>query len=89
MYIQNSFNVSFFSRKESYWKGDEAINSIYINGRSILDRPLILNELITWSKKDKKIDIFNVDFDKAFYSLNWGFLDSVMEQMNFGSCWRN
>lgn len=32
--------------------------------------------------------VFKVDFDKAFDSLNWGFLDSVLMQMNFSDKWR-
>lgn len=36
----------------------------------------------------KKVLIFKVDFNKIFDSLSWEFLDSVMEQMNFGWKWR-
>lgn len=32
--------------------------------------------------------IFKVDFQKAYDCVNWKFLDSVMEQMNFSSKWR-
>lgn len=61
----------------------------YVAGRSILDGPLILNELISWAKKcSKQLLIFKVDFDKAFDSLSWDFLMAVMEQMNFGWKWR-
>ena len=31
---------------------------------------------------------FKIDFEKAFDSLNWNFLDDVMLQMNFGVNWR-
>lgn len=59
---------------------------VYIEGRSILDEPLVINELYTWAKKTKKkVLIFKFDFNKAFDSLNWGFLDSVMEQMDFSN----
>lgn len=38
----------------------------YVEGRNILDGPLLLNEIITWTKKcKKKTLIFKVDFDKA------------------------
>lgn len=61
----------------------------YVEGRSILDGPLILNEIISWAKKSNNhLLIFKVDFDKAFDSLSWSFLNSVMEQMNFGWKWR-
>ncbi|KAL7614622.1 hypothetical protein Lser_V15G08580 [Lactuca serriola] len=63
--------------------------STYIQGRHIHDGPLIINEIICWAKqKKKKMFLFKIDFEKAFDSINWGFLDSVMEQMNFGCKWR-
>ncbi|KAJ0734469.1 putative RNA-directed DNA polymerase [Helianthus annuus] len=33
--------------------------------------------------------LFKVDIDKAYDSINWGFLDSVLHQMNFPRLWRN
>lgn len=60
---------------------------VYIEGRSILDEPLVINELYTWAKKTKKkVLIFKVDSEKAFDS-NWGFLDSVMEKMDSSNKW--
>lgn len=54
----------------------------------ILDGPLIVNEICSWAKKTKrKVFLFKVDFEKAFESLNWDFLDSIMEQMNFRWKW--
>ncbi|KAJ0546635.1 putative RNA-directed DNA polymerase [Helianthus annuus] len=56
----------------------------FIAGRSILDGPLILNELIPWMKQKKKEGfIFKADMEKAYDSLNWRFLESIMEQMSF------
>nr|KAJ0198799.1 hypothetical protein LSAT_V11C600337540 [Lactuca sativa] len=47
------------------------VQSAYVEGRSILDGPLMINELISWSKVAKrKILMFKVDFDKAFDSIN-------------------
>ncbi|KAJ0434249.1 putative RNA-directed DNA polymerase [Helianthus annuus] len=31
---------------------------------------------------------FKIDIDKAYDSINWGFLDSILHQMNFPSLWR-
>ncbi|KAL7593363.1 hypothetical protein Lser_V15G33806 [Lactuca serriola] len=60
----------------------------FIKDRYILDGPLILNETISWLKKcKKKAFAFKVDFEKAFDSLSWGYLDSILEQMNFGTKW--
>lgn len=51
--------------------------------------PLIINELYTWAKKvKKKILMFKVNFDKAFNSINWEFLNSIQYQMGFGNKWR-
>lgn len=64
--------------------------SAYVEGRHILDGPLILNEIYSWAKKMKhKVLLFKVDFEKAFDCLNWSYLDSIMEQMNFGGKWRS
>lgn len=66
------------------------VQSAYITGRNILEGPLIINELCSWAKKAKKeMFMFKVDFEKAFDSINWIYLDSIMAQMNFGVKWRN
>nr|KAJ0214448.1 hypothetical protein LSAT_V11C400195850 [Lactuca sativa] len=61
----------------------------FLKNRHILDGPLILNEVICWLKKNKKKAFtFKADFEKAFDSLSWEFLDSIMQQMEFGAKWR-
>ncbi|GJX99283.1 RNA-directed DNA polymerase, eukaryota, reverse transcriptase zinc-binding domain protein [Tanacetum coccineum] len=53
--------------------------STFIKGRNILDGPLVLNEIMAWHQKRKKdLMVFKVDFEKAFDSLRWEFLDLVM-----------
>ncbi|XP_022003012.1 uncharacterized protein LOC110900430 [Helianthus annuus] len=65
------------------------VQTTYIEGRSILEGPLIINELISWAKNRKrKIVLFKVDFEKAFYSLSWEFLESILSQMGFPDLWR-
>lgn len=45
--------------------------SACIEGISILNDPLIINEFVTWAEKaKKKVLCFKVDFDKVFDLLN-------------------
>ncbi|XP_022032064.1 uncharacterized protein LOC110933134 [Helianthus annuus] len=54
-----------------------------------MDGPLVLNEILSWLKKYKRRGMFfKVDIKKAYDSVNWAFLDSIMQQMNFSSRWR-
>nr|GEZ89449.1 RNA-directed DNA polymerase, eukaryota [Tanacetum cinerariifolium] len=63
--------------------------SAFIKGRNILDGPLILNECMAWYRKRKKdLMVFKVDFEKAFDSLRWDYLDVVMENLGFRYKWR-
>nr|GEU67934.1 RNA-directed DNA polymerase, eukaryota, reverse transcriptase zinc-binding domain protein [Tanacetum cinerariifolium] len=62
--------------------------SDFISGRQILDGPLILSEIIDWYKKQKKM-LFKVDFEKAFDSVSWRYLDHVMCMIGFGIKWQN
>ncbi|KAJ0431324.1 putative RNA-directed DNA polymerase [Helianthus annuus] len=54
-----------------------------------MDGPLVLNEILGWLKKYRRCGMFfKVDIRKAYDSVNWAFLDSIMIQMNFPSRWR-
>nr|GEY40143.1 RNA-directed DNA polymerase, eukaryota, reverse transcriptase zinc-binding domain protein [Tanacetum cinerariifolium] len=58
--------------------------SAFIMGHQILDGPLILSEAIDWFKKrKKKMLIFKVDFEKAFDSVSWKYLDFVLHSLGF------
>ncbi|GJT10444.1 putative RNA-directed DNA polymerase [Tanacetum coccineum] len=64
--------------------------SVFIEGRQILDGCLIANEIIRIASIEKlKLLLFKVDFKKDFDSVNWNFLLDTMRQMWFGSKWRN
>lgn len=68
----------------------DEVQSAFVEGRNILEGPLIVNEVCSWAKSDgRKILLFKADFNKAFDSINWGYLDSIMAQMNFGCKWRS
>ncbi|GKD27166.1 putative RNA-directed DNA polymerase, eukaryota, reverse transcriptase zinc-binding domain protein [Tanacetum coccineum] len=62
------------------------VQTAYIQSRKIIDGPLIVNEILAWATKKKEcLFILKVDFEKAFDSLDWSFLDHVMCQMGFSS----
>ncbi|KAI3797458.1 hypothetical protein L1987_32715 [Smallanthus sonchifolius] len=60
----------------------------FIKGRNIFDGHILVNTIQCWAKKSKaKLMLFKVDFAKAFDSLNWNYLNSIMEHMGFGCRW--
>ncbi|GJW79943.1 RNA-directed DNA polymerase, eukaryota, reverse transcriptase zinc-binding domain protein [Tanacetum coccineum] len=49
----------------------------------------IKREMIDWYKKrKKKMLIFKVDFEKAFDSVSWNYLDFMLHKLGFGLTWR-
>nr|GFC46631.1 RNA-directed DNA polymerase, eukaryota, reverse transcriptase zinc-binding domain protein [Tanacetum cinerariifolium] len=62
--------------------------SAFLKERQILDGPFILNEVIQWCKKKKKQSmIFKVDFEKAYDSVRWDFVDTILRKFGFGDKW--
>ncbi|GKA96271.1 RNA-directed DNA polymerase, eukaryota [Tanacetum coccineum] len=63
--------------------------SAFIKGRQILDGPFILNEAVAWCKRNKqKSMVFKIDFQKAFDSVRWDFIDDILRRIGFGEHWR-
>ena len=51
----------------------------FVPGRQILDGLLIVNELVDVARKRKKdLLLFKLDFEKAFESVDWNYLHTVM-----------
>ncbi|GKE08990.1 RNA-directed DNA polymerase, eukaryota [Tanacetum coccineum] len=64
------------------------VQSAFIADRHILDSPFILNEVLQWCKvKQKHALIFKVDFEKAYDSVWWDFLDDVLSKFGFEGKW--
>ncbi|PWA37461.1 RNA-directed DNA polymerase, eukaryota, Reverse transcriptase zinc-binding domain protein [Artemisia annua] len=65
------------------------VQSAFVTNRQILNGPFILNELLHWCKyKKKQTMIFKIDFEKAYDSVRWDYLDDVLNNFGFGTKWR-
>jgi len=63
--------------------------SVFIKGRQILDDILVANEVVDEARKlQKELLLFKVDFEKAYDTVDWGYLDEVMIKMGFPPLWR-
>ncbi|MCI53662.1 RNA-directed DNA polymerase (Reverse transcriptase), partial [Trifolium medium] len=61
----------------------------FVENRQILDDILIANEVVDDARKSKKdMMLFKVDFEKAYDSGDWNYLDDVMGMMSFPTLWR-
>lgn len=62
--------------------------SAFIGGRNILDGVLIANEIVDgWRKTKRRGVIIKLDFEKAFDSVNWCYLSSMLLNFGFGAKW--
>jgi len=61
----------------------------FLKGSHILHGVMIANEVIVEAKyKKNPCMIFKVDFEKAYDSVSWGFLNYMMMRMGFYEKWR-
>jgi hypothetical protein len=62
--------------------------SAFIKGRNLVDGVVIVNEVVDWAKKAKKdCLIIKVDFEKAYDSVDWGFLEYMLIRCGFCDKW--
>jgi hypothetical protein len=60
------------------------VQSAFLPNRQILDGVLVVNELLDLAKRRKdKCLFFKVDFERAYDTVNWKFLDYMMGRMGF------
>ncbi|GAU48001.1 hypothetical protein TSUD_404780 [Trifolium subterraneum] len=63
--------------------------SAFIKGRQLVDGVVAINEVIDLVRKLKRdCFIFKVDFEKAYDSVSWSFLDYMMLRFRFDLKWR-
>jgi hypothetical protein len=63
--------------------------SAFLKGRLLVDGVMVVNEIVDLAKKSgKSCGIFKVDFEKAYDSVEWSFLDYMLGRFGFGETWR-
>lgn len=61
----------------------------YVRGRNITENIRTIEDILEYTKKHNKEGLLIcIDFQKAFDSLEWEFLNAVLEKMNFGSSFK-
>ncbi|CAJ2663797.1 unnamed protein product [Trifolium pratense] len=62
--------------------------SAFIKGRNLVDGVLVVNEVVDLAKRTgKECLIFKVDFEKAYDSVDWGFLEYMLRRFGFCEVW--
>jgi len=62
--------------------------SAFLKGRHLVDGVLVVNELVDYAKRAKKeCLIFKVDFEKAYDSVDWGFLEYMLHRVGLCDKW--
>jgi hypothetical protein len=63
--------------------------SAFLKGRNLGDGVLVINEIVDFAKKSNAdCLILKVDFEKAYDSVDWGFLMYMMERVGMSPRWR-
>jgi hypothetical protein len=63
--------------------------SAFLKGRQLEDGVVVINEVMDFAKKSRKeCLILKVDFEKAYDSVDWGFLDYMLQRFGFDTKWR-
>jgi len=62
----------------------------FLSGGGLLDSVLIANEMVDYLRKDRvKGVIVKVDYEKAYDSVEWNFLEYMMRRLGFVNKWIN
>jgi hypothetical protein len=62
--------------------------SAFLKGRNLVDGVLVANEVLDLAKKTgRDCMVFKVDFEKAYDSVDWGFLEYMLQRFGFCDKW--
>jgi hypothetical protein len=62
--------------------------SAFIKGRNLVDSVMVVNEVVDLAKKSGRAClVLKVDFEKAYDSVEWGFLEYMLRRFGFGNKW--
>jgi hypothetical protein len=62
--------------------------STFVKGRNLVDGVMVVNEVIDLAKKmGRACLVLKVDFEKAYDSVDWGFLEYMLRRFGFGEKW--
>lgn len=62
---------------------------LFLLSKTIFYGIIVTNELVDWAYRlDQSFFMFKVDFEKAYNSINWQFLDYMLQRLGFGIKWR-
>jgi hypothetical protein len=62
--------------------------SAFLKGRNLVDGVLVVNELVDLAKRqNKQCLIFKVDFEKAYDSVYWGYVEYMLRRFGFFDVW--
>lgn len=59
----------------------------FLPKRHILDGVVVVNEIVDFAKKTKECLILKIDFEKAYNSVNWSFLEDMLRKFGFCEKW--
>jgi hypothetical protein len=61
----------------------------FLKGRQLVEGVVVVNEVIDFARKSgKECLILKVDFEKAYDSVDWSFLEDMLLRFGFGAKWR-
>ncbi|GAU28852.1 hypothetical protein TSUD_21890 [Trifolium subterraneum] len=62
--------------------------SAFIKGKNLVDGVMVVNEVIDLAKRSgRDCLVLKVDFEKAYDSVDWGFLDYMLRRLCFDNKW--